>query len=914
MDYTAMLALARSMGYCKFTPLQEKAFSHPAAYDPAQDLFAVGPTSSGKTLIPLLLYAAAYRDALQQGLHRPKMLFIVPYRALAAQKCLEIHTKLKQALGMDISVMQSTGEYRQYDDAIVHGDPDVAVVINEKAFLFAQSESLFLQYYDFVVLDEIGLLADQSRGIRLDFLLAWCSELKQQDAGPRLIALGTPFYDWSSYAEKFHFTLIASEGRPTLLEYPVYVSGTYDIRYVDTGTWPAECGGPENYGIYRPTKSLQLGKQCTRCHISGELCPVDHPCRSDAQQVCPAAAGPCPYPMVVKEKTVPFRYQIIAGLCRWHLQHRHQILVFWNNREEVRQLAAYLFRALSDLLPAAPPLEECKRRVLTACTRIANLESDFHRTENISEDEFFGILDDEHYRALCSGVGFHSSAVPLEVRSYVEQQFLNDGHLRIVCCTETLAYGINSATDAVIVADMIKNTAESANKFLEANEYQNYIGRCGRLRTDRDTEKIVGYVHPILSCFSPASPDFDPGLPAYRSWLQLKEESKTPLPIHSCIFDKGNDFIPFFLLCLIPDETERPRSAEELQNWIDRLPRPDDREIYDLQQALDYLLARELITDVRDDPFTFVLPLQAEQPQYRVVYDKKKLRGFTPGARDYDIILRALKSSFLPDGSLCRAQLIYQLLETDFLKNDLANFNLNRFYGTPQDPQARPSESILCKRVRHYLSGLPVCDAMASLLAQEGLSPKRILVTAIVLCWAESANPRQLHQWFGVAYPLIQALTRDLEYLLQIAAVCTFAIPVREGETDEEYIARQAALPAQLGALERSVALGLQPGLYGKMLDFFRRESLTSEAAASIYNMLLRPQPGTARQLRRIFSSYAVLIDAMKNQKHGRGADNYPLLRSALRELRSLEKRKNEQSLWPRFAGELRNEVLDHDQ
>ena len=203
---------------------------------------------------------------------------------------------------------------------------------------------------------------------------------------------------------------------------------------------------------------------------------------------------------------------------------------------------------------------------------------------------------------------------------------------------------------------------------------------------------------------------------------------------------------------------------------------------------------------------------------------------------------------------------------------------------------------------------------MASLLAQEGLSPKRILVPAIVLCWAESANPRQLHQWFGVAYPLIQALTRDLEYLLQIAAVCTFAIPVREGETDEEYIARQAALPAQLGALERSVALGLQPGLYGKMLDFFRRESLTSEAAASIYNMLLRPQPGTARQLRRIFSSYAVLIDAMKNQKHGRGADNYPLLRSALRELRSLEKRKNEQSLWPRFAGELRNEVLDHDQ
>lgn len=922
MNQTEMLALAQCMGYQKYTPLQEKAFGHPATYDPAANLLAVGPTSSGKTLIPLLLYCAMYKEALENGTRHPKMLFIVPYRALAAQKCLELRQKLRRALpDIDPYVTQSTAEYRQSDEAILQGEADIAVVINEKAFLFARSDSHFLQQYDLVVLDEIGLLADQSRGIKLDFLLAWCTELRQKGNGPRMIALGTPFYEWNAYAEKFDFTLIASEGRPTLKECPVYIGGNSATRLVDMSAWPEDCRELANYSLYRAQRPVT-----TPCPLCGELCSTDTPCRLDPSLTCTVTGEPCPHPMRPKAAGVPFLYHVIADLCRWHLEKKHQILIFWNNQDEVSRLCKYLYQTLKDLLRTTPELEKCKEFVLKACTDIANQESDLQRTETISEDEFFGILDDDHYRALYSGVGFHSSAVPLELRSFVENRFLNNGRLKIVCCTETLGYGINSATDAVIIADMYKNTPEASNKFLEANEYQNYIGRCGRLRPGENSEAIVGYVHPILHCFSPNSPHFDPDIPTYRHWTDMKEKSRRPIPIHSCIFEKDNDYIPFLLLCLIPDETEEPRSPEELQHWIARLPKPADRELYDLQSALDYLTAHGLITDVREDPFVFLMPDQMDTPQYRVAYGKKNLCGFTPGARDFDIILKALQHSFLPDGSLCRALLIYHLMQADCMKSNLIDISLER-RGRTADDEVYSAEAVshasafdpfCAENLPAFFAGLPVSAELQPLLKRVGLKKNdnrsRCIMTAIVLCWAESANPKQLHQWFGVAYPLIQATTRSLQYLLQIAAECMYAVPRLKDETEEHYTARQAELPHQLSTLERSVSLGLQPALYSRLLTFFKQEAETSEAAAGIYAILCRPQPGTARQLRRIFSSYTVWIEALKNQSKGRGADNHSLLRSALRELRSLEKQETAHSLWSKFAAELKNEVLTHDQ
>ena len=213
-NYDKMLRLANQLGYPSFTDLQETAFRSEDVYDSGRDLFVIGETSSGKTLIPMLIYYAAYQEALEKQQRTPQMLFVVPYRALAAQKKLEIERLFQ---GEDLDIAQSTGEYRQNDDEIQRGEVDIAVIITEKVYRYASRDSAFLSRYDFLVIDEAGLLNDNSRGIRIDFILAWAHSRRLRWGKPRILMLGTPFYNWEAYISKYGFTEIKAEGRPVEL-------------------------------------------------------------------------------------------------------------------------------------------------------------------------------------------------------------------------------------------------------------------------------------------------------------------------------------------------------------------------------------------------------------------------------------------------------------------------------------------------------------------------------------------------------------------------------------------------------------------------------------------------------------------------------------------------------------------------
>lgn len=194
VDYKCIKRLANDHGYTSFTALQEDTFSNPETFS-HRNLFVIGQTSTGKTLIPVLLYAQALREAEKAEDPKPKMLFAVPYRALAAQKVQELY----QFFGrQDLKIVQSTGEFRQDDESIIKAQVDIAVIITEKAFKYQARDEKFFSQYDYLVLDEVGLIDSVDRGVRLDFVFAWAHNSKRQYGHPRTIALATPFYDWSA--------------------------------------------------------------------------------------------------------------------------------------------------------------------------------------------------------------------------------------------------------------------------------------------------------------------------------------------------------------------------------------------------------------------------------------------------------------------------------------------------------------------------------------------------------------------------------------------------------------------------------------------------------------------------------------------------------------------------------------------
>lgn len=927
-DYDTMLDLARKLHYKSLTQLQETAFRTPSIYDEQKNIMVIGPTSSGKTLIPLLLYAAAVKRAMDAGDPLPRMLFIVPYRALASQKCHELKSTMRTLLGVDLSVAQSTGELRQSDGDIREGRPVISVVINEKAFLFARGNAGFLSGYRYIVMDEIGLLADEGRGVKLDFLLSWAIAATPK---PRIIALATPFYDWSVYADHFGFERILSQERPTLLKCPVFFSGSGYSRHADVFDWPEHCTGFDSFTIYR--KGKVMSSACSACD---ELCPLDAPCRQDRTLPCPHTQAPCLRPAELLDPGKPFRYQLIADLCRWHLGQKHQILIFWNDRENCRRLALYLFHELADLLRDPPPLEKCKQIVLQACTEISNEESGLKRTALISEDEMFGILEPEHYRALCAGVGFHSSAVPLELRSFVENRFLDKRELSIVCATETLAFGINSATDAVIVADMCKNL-DGAKQFLEPNTYFNYIGRCGRLQPDKPMESIVGWVHPILNGYSPQNRHFDPcdTDSEYMKWLSLEEKRKQPEVISSTLFQGNGKNLPFLLLCLLGSDV---KTQSEMVQWLSSLPAPEGAVPCDVDAALHYLLDHHLIRPDDDDEDDDedeeeAADLSAPDRGYRVMEGREGLCGFTPSSEDFDIIVDALRKALEQPEEYFSSVLLYHLLGTGYMENSLRNFRMipPREPGLPTDkkPEEAPEDpdqtdpQAECRgrdfspeNLAATLQKLPVWKVMKPLVEEEANRlhrpdiRRRLAVTAAVLSWADSANPRRLCEVFHIAYPLIQSMVRDLGYLLQITAECVYTVERQEGERMRQLEERKTRISERIRMLELSVYFGLQPDLYRKIIGFFTQKAETSPTAKELLQTVKSPHPGTARQLRRIFSAYITLIDALKCQRQGSGPRDHRAAAAALRELNAWSVTSDGgNTLWRELAFALKDEV-----
>ena len=171
--------IASALGYSQLTELQEAVFNAEGAFG-ERGLFVIGDTSSGKTLVPMLLYYQAVLAARVNGTPYPKMVFAVPYRALASQKQRELAEEVNalcSAFDLEpLNVMISTGEYRADDDAVRAGEADIAVVITEKVYRWCALDAGFLLRYDFLVLDEIGLVRDSSRGIKVDFILTWAHD------------------------------------------------------------------------------------------------------------------------------------------------------------------------------------------------------------------------------------------------------------------------------------------------------------------------------------------------------------------------------------------------------------------------------------------------------------------------------------------------------------------------------------------------------------------------------------------------------------------------------------------------------------------------------------------------------------------------------------------------------------------
>lgn len=186
-----------------------------------QSLLIAAPTSAGKTFCGELAAIAATQ-------RRKKAFFLVPLKALAEEKFAEFSQKY-QHLGLRLCI--STRDRHEFDYKIERGDFDLAILIYEKFNQLLIKNIDLLAVVDLMVIDELQLLGDPSRGATLELaLLKVLCPPGSAGPPPQIIGLSAVLNRVADLAGWLNCVLVVGQQRPVELKTGVLQENRFFFR------------------------------------------------------------------------------------------------------------------------------------------------------------------------------------------------------------------------------------------------------------------------------------------------------------------------------------------------------------------------------------------------------------------------------------------------------------------------------------------------------------------------------------------------------------------------------------------------------------------------------------------------------------------------------------------------------------
>lgn len=195
-------------------PAQEKAVN--AGLLEGKNLLICTPTASGKTLIAEL---STTKTILE---HKKKAAYIVPLVALANEKAKEFKRKYSQLF----KIALSTGDMDNSEQRLANFD--FIICTAEKLDSITRHKTSWLSDIGVIIIDEIHLLNDVSRGPTLEILITL---LRQIVPKAQIIGLSATIGNPQELSEWLNAELVLDNWRPVPLYKGVYYNGK--INFVD---------------------------------------------------------------------------------------------------------------------------------------------------------------------------------------------------------------------------------------------------------------------------------------------------------------------------------------------------------------------------------------------------------------------------------------------------------------------------------------------------------------------------------------------------------------------------------------------------------------------------------------------------------------------------------------------------------
>ena len=215
-----ILSVLEKEGISSFYPPQEKAID---AAIKGENIIVSIPTASGKTLISEVLMLQKLLRSKEK-----KALYLCPLRALAYEKKKEF-TKRWGQLG--IKVGMAVGDLDQKAFWVFNND--IIILTNEKTDSLLRMKPELIKDISVVVVDEIHLINDKTRGITLEFLI---TRLKTINPEIQFVGLSATIQNGFELANWLDAKHITSDWRPVELKEGFYLANSSQIHFNDETT------------------------------------------------------------------------------------------------------------------------------------------------------------------------------------------------------------------------------------------------------------------------------------------------------------------------------------------------------------------------------------------------------------------------------------------------------------------------------------------------------------------------------------------------------------------------------------------------------------------------------------------------------------------------------------------------------
>jgi replicative superfamily II helicase len=382
------------------------------------------PTSAGKTLIAEI----AILNSLIRNENK-KCIYIAPFKSLA----VEVREKFEKTIGVlgyRINVMYGEYDIDGFEDEIID-ENDILVLTPEKLDLIIRENEGFAEQISLIVIDEGHILGSGARGIRSEFLI---NRVRRLSKNVRVLFISAVFTDDDlDIMDKWlKRSIVAnSNWKPTT----VY-QGIFNWRNNNKN---------EKNGV------IQF------LDLYGEKIESSFYTRVFSDKILNVPTN--------RMNKYPNSFQSISSSLAIYFQQIGQTIVFCARKKETEKISEEILLALGKYYPRSN------------LNNLINNDAELMQIINY----LLSYFDDDSLmiRALKKGIAFHHSDLPDEVRQIIENAF-NDGKIKILCCTTTLAQGVNLPANNIIIHSVNHYRDEQTEINLTVKDYWNICGRAGR--------------------------------------------------------------------------------------------------------------------------------------------------------------------------------------------------------------------------------------------------------------------------------------------------------------------------------------------------------------------------------------------------------------------------------------------------